>query len=107
MVSVAPSLAIMIQGAHGLSVQRSVSIIPGLRVNLSKSGASLSIGGPRRFTIGPRGRRVTTSRPGTGLYWTEQVPPTAPPHASHENPKGTALSGEMMWWVGAAGRYLT
>jgi hypothetical protein len=52
---------------------RRVRIIPGLRINLSKSGASLSVG--RRgawYTVGPRGTRTTIGAPGTGLFWTEQ-----------------------------------
>ena len=51
---------------------RRVRIIPGLRVNLSKSGASVSIGCRGAwYTIGPRGRRVSVGLPGTGLFWTE------------------------------------
>jgi Protein of unknown function (DUF4236) len=67
----------------GLRFSRRLSIIPGLRVNLSRSGASLSIGHRSAwFTIGPREPRVTLGAPGTGLlYWTEAVPPTRPPHA--------------------------
>jgi hypothetical protein len=55
---------------------RLVRIVPGLRVNLSKSGVSLSVG--RRggwFTIGPRGRRATVGAPGTGLFYTRVIPP--------------------------------
>jgi hypothetical protein len=26
---------------------------------------------------------VTVGLPGTGLYWTERVPPAAPPHGGH------------------------
>jgi hypothetical protein len=62
-----------------LRFSRRVSLLPGLRANLSKSGASLSIGGRGAwYTIGSRGRRVTLGLPGTGLYWTERVPPAAP-----------------------------
>ena len=60
---------------------RRFRIVPGLRINLSKSGASLSIG--RRgawYTIGPRGRRVTVGAPGTGLFLTQHFPPAAPRH---------------------------
>ena len=65
----------------GLRFSR-LSIITGLRVNLSRSAASLSIG--RRsawFTLGPRRPRVTLGAPGTGLYWTEAVPPARLPPA--------------------------
>jgi Protein of unknown function (DUF4236) len=55
---------------------RRIRIMPGVRVNLSKSGASVSVG--RRgfwYTVGPRGRRVSVGLPGTGLYWVEQSAP--------------------------------
>jgi hypothetical protein len=72
--------------------RRRVSIIPGLRVNLSKSGASLSLGHRGAWlTIGPRGQRVTVGAPGTGLYWTEKIPPSAPPHAGHRSAFGLAI----------------
>jgi len=52
---------------------------------LSKSGASLSIGHRGTwYTIGPHGRRrATLGLPGTGLYWTETIPPSRAPHAGH------------------------
>ncbi|MGD0640073.1 MAG: DUF4236 domain-containing protein [Roseiarcus sp.] len=65
----------------GFRFHRRISIIPGLRVNLSKSGASLSIGHRGAwYTIGPHGRRVTLGLPGTGLSWTETVSRAAPVH---------------------------
>ncbi len=70
----------------GFRFTRRVSIIPGLRVNLSRSGASLSIGHRGAwYTVGPRGRRVSLGVPGTGVYWTEKVSPTAPVHAGHRS----------------------
>jgi hypothetical protein len=60
--------------AMSLRFFRRKTIVPGLRLNLSKSGVSISVG--RRgawFTIRPGGRRrVTAGLPGTGLFWTEQ-----------------------------------
>ena len=62
----------------GLRFNRRVQIIPGLRVNLSRSGPSLSIGHRGAwYTVGPRGRRVTVGLPAAGLYWTEKVSPAA------------------------------
>jgi hypothetical protein len=67
-----------------LHFSRRLSLVPGLRVNLSKSGASLSIGHQGAWwTVGPRGGRATVGLPGTGLFWTERVPPAAAPHAGH------------------------
>jgi len=60
----------------GLRFYRRLSLIPGLRVNLSKSGASLSIGHRGAwYTIGPRGSRATIGLPGTGLYYTATSSP--------------------------------
>jgi hypothetical protein len=66
----------------GLRFRRSFRLIPGVRLNLSKSGVSASVG--RRgawLTIGPRGTRATVGIPGTGLSYTEQSPWARPtPH---------------------------
>jgi hypothetical protein len=54
----------------GLRFRRRISILPGLRLNLSRSGVSTSFG--RRglwVTYGKRGRRTTISAPGTGLSY--------------------------------------
>jgi hypothetical protein len=64
---------------------RRIRLVPGVRINLSKSGASLSVG--RRgawYTVGPRGTRTTVGMPGTGLFWTEQhrAPPAHAPRAN-------------------------
>ena len=52
---------------------RRKQIFPGVTLNISKSGPSLSLG-PRglKHTIGPRGRRTTIGLPGTGLHYTTQ-----------------------------------
>ncbi len=48
--------------------RQSFKIVPGLRLNLSKSGVSASIGGaPFTVNLGPRGLNGTASIPGTGL----------------------------------------
>lgn len=60
--------------------RRSVKLFPGVRLNLSRSGVSTSIGRPGAwFTIGPRGTRTTIGIPGTGLSYTEQ----STNHAGH------------------------
>ena len=53
---------------------RRIRIAPGVTLNLSKSGGSLSFG-PRgaKFTIGPRGKRATVGIPGTGLFYTSTL----------------------------------
>ena len=54
---------------------RRKQIAPGVRVNLSKSGASLTLG-PRggHVTYGPRGRTETIGLPGTGVYLQRRTP---------------------------------
>jgi len=51
---------------------RRVKILPGVTLNLSKTGGSLSFG-PRgaKLTIGPHGRRTSVGIPGTGLFYTK------------------------------------
>jgi tetratricopeptide (TPR) repeat protein len=55
----------------GLRFFRRTKLAPGLTLNFSKSGPSLSLG-PRgsKVTVGPRGVRKTVGFPGTGLYYT-------------------------------------
>ena len=50
---------------------RHKQIIPGVRLNISKSGPSVSFG-PRGLhaTFGSRGRRMTAGIPGTGVFYT-------------------------------------
>jgi tetratricopeptide (TPR) repeat protein len=54
---------------------RRIRIAPGVTLNLSKSTASLSFG-PRgaKYTLSPRGNRVTAGLPGTGLFYTVHEP---------------------------------
>jgi len=48
-------------------------------MNLSKSGASLSLGGRGlHYNIGPKGTRTTVSLPGTGLSLTQYSPHSSP-----------------------------
>jgi hypothetical protein len=67
--------------------RRSFKVIPGVRLNLSKSGLSCSIGvAPFTVNVSPRGVYSTASFPGTGLSYRHrgipdsgQQPSTAPP----------------------------
>lgn len=54
---------------------RRIRIAPGVTLNLSKSTASVSFG-PRgaKYTVSPRGNRVTAGLPGTGLFYTVHEP---------------------------------
>jgi hypothetical protein len=54
--------------------RQSFKIIPGLKLNLSKSGLSASIGGaPFTVNVGQRGLYGTASIPGTGISWRQRI----------------------------------
>ena len=67
-----------------------IRLLPGLSLNLSKSGASLSFGGRGlRHTIGPRGSRTTLGLPGTGLSYSftgKKPSSNAKPRATRAQP---------------------
>ena len=55
--------------------RRSVRLIPGVRVNFSKTGTSLSVGGRgATVNLGKRGVRTTVGLPGSGLSYSEMRP---------------------------------
>jgi len=59
----------------GLRVHEVLKIAPGLWVNLSKSGISLSLGGRgATVNLGRDGVRGTVGLPGSGLSYSERVP---------------------------------
>ncbi len=54
----------------GFRYRRSIRLGKGLRLNLSKSGTSLSVGGRgATMSISKRGTRTTLGLPGTGLSY--------------------------------------
>ncbi|MBW2341945.1 MAG: DUF4236 domain-containing protein, partial [Deltaproteobacteria bacterium] len=54
---------------------RRIRIAPGVTLNLSKSGGSLSFGSRgAKFTVGSRGKRAAVGLPGTGLFYTSTFP---------------------------------
>src|SRR5262245_45052595 len=57
----------------GYRFRKSITLLPGVRVNVSKSGASLSLG-PKGATVnlGKGGVRGTYDLPGSGSYYTKQ-----------------------------------
>ena len=67
----------------GFRFRRSLRLAPGIRINLSKTGASLSLG--RRgatLNFSGRGTKATVGLPGSGLSYSTMIqpgPPTALP----------------------------
>ena len=55
----------------GFRFHRTVRLLPGLRLNLSKSGVSASVGTRGAWlTFGRNGTRTTVGLPGTGISYT-------------------------------------
>ncbi len=60
--------------------RRSIRLAPGVRINLSKRGTSVSIGGRgAHVTLSDQGTRTTIGLPGTGLSYSELRRPDAVP----------------------------
>jgi hypothetical protein len=58
----------------GFRFRKSIKLLPGIRINLSKSGISTSIGVPgATINVGKRGTRGTVGMPGTGVSYSEQL----------------------------------
>jgi hypothetical protein len=59
----------------GFRYRSSIRLAKGLRINLSKSGASLSVGRPgATVNFSKRGTRATVGLPGTGISYSETKP---------------------------------
>jgi Protein of unknown function (DUF4236) len=91
----------------GFRFNRRVSILPGLRFNFGKTGASVSVG--RRgawLTFGRRGTQATVGLPGTGLSYTTTLkhaaPATKPPLVPRVIPSWVWVSGVLLfaWGIG-------
>jgi hypothetical protein len=79
----------------GLRFQKRLSILPGVRVNLSKSGVSASVG-PRGadINIGRHGVTANAGIPGTGLSYRRKI-------GTHGSWLGVVLLvGALAFWAG-------
>lgn len=83
--------------------QKRIKLLPGLRLNLSKSGISASVGRPgATVNLSAKGVKGTVGLPGTGLSHTQQLSPRrgrrraseAPPteSAHSEDPRGHEIA---------------
>lgn len=58
----------------GFRFQKRISLLPGIRLNLSKSGASVTVGKPGlSVNIGKGGATGNVGIPGTGLSYREKI----------------------------------
>jgi hypothetical protein len=74
--------------------QRRIKILPGITLNVGKTGVSASAG-PRgaKVTVGKTGIRTTVGLPGTGLSHTELHKPDQPATPAPENETINLLIG--------------
>lgn len=74
-----------------LRIRKSFKVAPGLRINVSKSGISTSIGGKGvTANLSKRGTKVTTSLVGTGLSASKTYRP---------NKRGAAAGAKPPIWA--------
>ncbi len=86
---------------------RRVRLLPGVHVNLSRSGPSLTLGiRGAHVTVGKRGIRRTVGLPGTGVFYTTQDGwhSGAHTHAPAQVPAAPALptlasQGRAWFWI--------
>ena len=81
----------------GWRFRKSFRVIPGVCLNLSRSGLSASIGGaPFTVNIGPRGVMNTLSIPGTGISYRGHVGVPQPSHAEQPAPPSPLPSSHVV-----------
>lgn len=84
----------------GFRFRRRITIGPGFRINLSKSGVSASVG--RRglwATLGHGKARATVGLPGTGISYTEQQNIAAPAGDDAVPAPSSGGAGVLFWLV--------
>ena len=80
----------------GFRFRRTLRIMPGVRLNVSRSGPSVSFGARgAHYTVGPKGTRATVGVPGTGLSWTayNSYGSRWPPQPGQPHPQNNPGSG--------------
>src|SRR6516164_3077682 len=66
--------------------RRTLGIVPGIRLNLSRSGPSVSFGmRGLHYTVGLKGTRTTVGVPGTGASWTRYQSYSSGRRSQHGN----------------------
>lgn len=90
-----PTAGGIISNRVGLRFYRRVHLCPGLAVNVSRSGPSLTFGvRGAHVTVGRRGVRKTVGLPGTGLYYTSRRGLHTGYHsAAHDAPLAVTAQG--------------
>jgi hypothetical protein len=94
----------------GFRFQKRISLFPGIRLNLSKSGASVTLGKPGlSVNLGKDGATGNVGIPGTGLSYREKIggdhissPEHVPSQLEQNDQTGSDGSGFWKWLFFAA-----
>ena len=88
----------------GFRFRKTIKLLPGIRLNISKSGISASIGIPGvTANISKHGTRGTIGIPGTGISYSEKLSKLSnttatPVEAEKVVTKAGAGFGTVLWW---------
>ena len=90
----------------GLRFRKSIKLFPGVKLNLSKSGVSTSIGVPgATINIGKRGTRATVGIPGPGVIYSENLTQNEHPHPvvttdqTKQPVEGMSMGALLLWGI--------
>lgn len=76
----------------GLRIRKSIKLLPGVKINLSKTGTSVSLGGRgMSYNISKKGRRTTVGLPGSGVSYSTYTPNKA------ANDEASATTKSVAW----------
>jgi len=83
----------------GFRFRKSIKLFPGVRINLSKSGVSTSVGVKgATVNFSEKGTRGTVGIPGTGVSYTERIAPSRKLMSPAPAPtKGTSAATVLGW----------
>ena len=95
----------------GFRFRKTIKLFPGVKLNLSKSGITTSIGGPgATINISKRGTRGTVGIPGTGISYSENLSTPTPTHQHSaattgqsqepkDNQDGMSMGALLLWCI--------
>lgn len=90
----------------GFRYRKSIKILPGVKLNISKSGFSTSIGGKgASLNVSSRGTKVTTSISGTGISYSQYLSKPkrarkkAPTQPIQEAKRVRGRVGRIIFWI--------
>lgn len=82
-----------------LRIRKSIKIAPGVKINLSKSGISTSLGGKgATVNLSKRGTRITTGIPGTGIS-SSTLYKSKPKQTSSAQPRVYSTAEWVFAWI--------